>query len=76
MKRAYVDLPGGQLHYRYCGQGEPLILIHMSGSSSDEFEEIGGYLQDSFSVYALDLERNAFGRQLLRRDAPDGAVWL
>lgn len=55
MKCAYIDLSNGRLHYRYCGQGQPIIMIHMSGSSSDEFEKVGDYLSDRFSVYALDL---------------------
>ncbi|MBU2643378.1 alpha/beta hydrolase, partial [bacterium] len=30
-------------------------MIHMSGSSSDEFEEVGAFLAEHYSVYALDL---------------------
>ena len=55
MKRAYVDLPLGQMHYRYCGKGEPLIMIHIASSYSDEYEEVGNLLADKFSVYAIDL---------------------
>lgn len=55
MRRAYLDLKGGQLHYRYEGQGRPVVLIHMSGSSSDEFEAVSRSLKDSYSVYAPDL---------------------
>lgn len=55
MKRAYVDIPEGQMHYRYVGSGTPLIMLHMSGSSSDEFEKIGELLKGSFAVYAMDL---------------------
>ena len=55
MKRAYADIPLGQMHYRYCGKGEPLILVHFAGSCSDEYEEVGEFLADRFSVYAIDL---------------------
>ena len=59
MKRAYVDIPEGQLHYRYAGVGMPVIMIHMSGSSSDEYEAVGNLLADRYAVYAVDLM--AFG---------------
>ena len=55
MKRAYVDIPEGQMHYRFCGQGETLIMLHMSGSSSDEYEQVGNLLADDYQVYALDM---------------------
>lgn len=57
MKRAYVDIPEGQMHYRFAGTGSKIIiLLHMSGSSSDEFECVGDHLaQNGFCVYALDL---------------------
>lgn len=56
MKRAYLDLSCGQMHYRYAGIGEQaIIMIHMSGSSSDEYEKTGDLLADSYRVYAIDL---------------------
>ena len=30
MKRAYTDIPEGQMHYRTEGEGEPIILLHGS----------------------------------------------
>jgi len=56
MKKAYVDLSRGQMHYRYAGEtGEPVILLHMSGSSSDEYETVGTILSARYRVYAIDL---------------------
>lgn len=55
MKRAYIDLSRGQMHYRHAGSGTPIVMIHMSGSSSDEFEKAGNILAENYSVYALDL---------------------
>lgn len=55
MKRAYVDLPYGQMHYRYCGQGKTLIMVHMSGGYSEEFENVSDYLKDKYTIYAIDL---------------------
>lgn len=55
MKRAYLDLPYGQMHYRYAGEGEPVILLHMSGFSSAEYELAGDILAGKgYKVYAPD----------------------
>ena len=35
MKKAYADIPEGQMHYRYEGEGEPILLLHMAVASSD-----------------------------------------
>lgn len=45
------------MHYRYAGTGETTILfLHMSGSSSEEFEGVGNLLADrGYRVFALDL---------------------
>lgn len=56
MKRAYVDLSRGQMHYRYAGNsGEYVVLLHMSGSSSDEYEQVGNILANKYRVYAIDM---------------------
>ena len=45
MKKAYLDLPWGQMHYRYAGEGEKtIILLHMSGFSSTEYDKAGDIL--------------------------------
>lgn len=54
MKRAYVDIAEGQMHYRYKGQGAPVVMLHMSGSSSQEYERVGELLSEQFTVYAVD----------------------
>ena len=33
MRRGYADTPQGQIHYRTAGEGEPLLLLHKTGSS-------------------------------------------
>lgn len=57
MKRAYADIPEGQMHYRQSGKGKKdILLLHMSGSSSDEYEVVGNLLAESnFNVLAVDL---------------------
>ena len=35
IKRGFVDVPHGQMHYRYAGDsGEPLLILHASPGSS------------------------------------------
>lgn len=57
MRRGYVDIPEGQMHYRSAGSGrENIILLHMSGSSSEEYEGVGDILAEcGYHVYAPDL---------------------
>ena len=54
MKRAYVDIPEGQVHYRNEGEGEPVILLHMAVASSDEFVRPIHFLSKSYCAIALD----------------------
>lgn len=45
------------MHYRYAGEGgEAAIFLHMSGSTSEEYETVGDLLAErGFCVYAVDL---------------------
>ena len=54
MKRAYADIPEGQMHYRTEGEGQPLLLLHMAVASSDEFVRPMRYLSKSYRAIALD----------------------
>lgn len=54
LKRGYVDLPEGQIHYRTDGGGEPLLLLHQTPSSSDEYSEVIPLLAKSCRVIAMD----------------------
>lgn len=54
MKRAYVDIPEGQIHYRTDGSGEPLLLLHRTPSSSDEYSLMILALAKSYRVIAMD----------------------
>lgn len=44
MRKAYADVPGGQMNYRLGGAGKTVILLHMSGSSSEEYAAMGDLL--------------------------------
>jgi pimeloyl-ACP methyl ester carboxylesterase len=55
MKRGYVDVPEGQIHYRYAGSGPVVLLLHQSLSTSAELNKIGDIMGDEFAVYAPDM---------------------
>ena len=55
MKRAYADIPEGQMHYRSEGEGEPLLLLHMAVGSSDEFTRLIPLLSPTYRAIAPDL---------------------
>jgi pimeloyl-ACP methyl ester carboxylesterase len=54
MKRAYVDIPEGQMHYRIEGKGETILLLHMAVASSDEFTQVIHFLSKKYCAIALD----------------------
>ncbi|MBI2869366.1 MAG: alpha/beta fold hydrolase [Chloroflexi bacterium] len=55
MKRAYMDIPEGQVHYRSEGSGEPLLMMHQGMYSSDEFEKMAPLLSGRYRVIARDM---------------------
>ena len=54
MKRAFTDIPEGQMHYRMEGNGEHILLLHMAVASSDEFTRVMHFLSPSYLAIALD----------------------
>lgn len=55
MQRGYADVPFGQLHYRDAGQGEPILFLHKTPSSSIQFERCAPFLVEAgYRVLALD----------------------
>jgi pimeloyl-ACP methyl ester carboxylesterase len=54
IRKAYVAVAGGQVHYRRAGSGPPLVLLHDSPRSSLLHLELIAFLADRFTVYALD----------------------
>ncbi len=55
MKRAYTDVPDGQIHYRHQGSGEPVLLLHMAGTSSDQYTRVIPFLSKTYHAIAPDL---------------------
>jgi pimeloyl-ACP methyl ester carboxylesterase len=54
MKRAYVETPQGQIHYRTAGSGEPVLLIHSTPRSSWEYELVLPVLGKRYWAIAMD----------------------
>lgn len=54
-RRAFVRTRFGAVHYWSAGRGQPLLLLHQSAQSSDEFLGMLAHLRDSHTVIALDL---------------------
>ena len=56
LRRAYVDVAGGQMHYRVAGEvGAPaLVLLHQSPSHSVMYELLMNALADKFYLLAPD----------------------
>ncbi len=55
IKRAFLDTEDGQILYRIGGEGKPLLLLHMTPRSSDEFRELMAILAQTRQVIAMDL---------------------
>lgn len=53
-KRAFLDTPFGQVHYVTEGAGEPVILLHQTPSSLDQYVEIFPFLTGNRRVIAMD----------------------
>lgn len=55
IRRAYADGPFGQIHYASCGAGAPLLLLHQTPRSWDEYAEIMRLLAGIRWSIAMDL---------------------
>jgi len=54
IRRGYVDVSFGQLHYAEAGQGAPIVLLHQTPRSWDEYREVIPLLAGSNRVIAFD----------------------
>lgn len=54
MRKGYVDVPSGQIHFRSAGAGPVLVLLHQTASSSRMFERFMIAVQRDFTTIALD----------------------
>ncbi|MDA8311701.1 MAG: alpha/beta hydrolase [Actinomycetota bacterium] len=56
IRRGYVDVPWGQLHYARCGEGAgpPVVLAHQTPRSWDEYRDVLPLLGREFDTVAAD----------------------
>jgi pimeloyl-ACP methyl ester carboxylesterase len=55
LKKAYADIPEGQIFYRFEGTGEPVLLLHAGVTSSDEFKNVIPYLSRRMPMMCLSM---------------------
>ncbi len=55
LRRGYARGPFGQIHYARAGSGEPVLLLHQTPRSWDEFERVIELLAGSYDLIAMDL---------------------
>ena len=59
VRRAFADLPHGQVHYRHAGTGDRyVLLLHAGPGSSKQLESLVADLAPSFRVIAPDMPGN------------------
>jgi len=58
MKRAYADIPEGQIHYRIEGSGDIVLLLHAATTSSLEYAKVIQFLSKNYCAVAMDFMGN------------------
>jgi pimeloyl-ACP methyl ester carboxylesterase len=54
IRRSYADTPEGQIHYAEAGQGKPVLLLHQTPRSWDEYREVLPILGRKYRTVAMD----------------------
>jgi pimeloyl-ACP methyl ester carboxylesterase len=54
IRRAYADTSRGQVHYAECGTGAPVVLLHQTPRSWDEYREVLPLLGATHRAIAMD----------------------
>jgi pimeloyl-ACP methyl ester carboxylesterase len=52
--RAFAETVDGPIHYRTAGDGRPVLLLHQTPRSSDEYRDVIPLLAADFRVIAMD----------------------
>ena len=61
IRSGYADTASGQLHFRECGEGEPLLLMHPAPRSSRVFTRLLCELGNLGGVRAIAVDLPGFG---------------
>ena len=54
VKRGFADTPEGQIHYAMAGQGKPVLLLHQTPRSWDEYRDVLPIIGKKFWAIAMD----------------------
>jgi pimeloyl-ACP methyl ester carboxylesterase len=54
IRRSYADTPEGQIHYAEAGHGKPVLLLHQSPRSWDEYRDVLPILGQKYRAIAMD----------------------
>jgi pimeloyl-ACP methyl ester carboxylesterase len=54
IRRGYANTPYGQVHYAECGLGRPVVLLHQTPRSWDEYREVLPLLGRTHRAIAMD----------------------
>jgi pimeloyl-ACP methyl ester carboxylesterase len=54
VRRAFMDTPEGQIHYATAGVGRPVLLLHQTPRSWDEYRDVIPILAEERRVIAMD----------------------
>jgi len=54
IRKSYADTPDGQIHYAATGQGKPVILLHQTPRSWDEYRDVLPVLGRKYRALAMD----------------------
>jgi 4,5:9,10-diseco-3-hydroxy-5,9,17-trioxoandrosta-1(10),2-diene-4-oate hydrolase len=52
---SFLEIDGKRIHYTKTGTGPPLVLVHGFGGGQFVWDKVVPFLEDSFTLYALDL---------------------
>lgn len=54
VSRHFIDLPAGTVHFASCGSGPPVLLLHQTPRSWDEYRDVLPLLGRHFRAIAMD----------------------
>lgn len=54
IERSFVSLPSGRVHVAACGTGRPILLLHQTPRSWDEYREVLPLLGGKYRAIAMD----------------------
>lgn len=68
VRRAFADTPEGQIHYATAGRGEPVLLLHQTPRSWDEYRDVLPIVGKRYWAIAMDTV--GFGDSYRFREEP------